>query len=46
VRFKQANIVEDKDGQLVYLAASQWYLDTERQNHPEIAFHFASEIHQ
>lgn len=46
VRFKQANVVEDKDGALVYLAESEWYLNTERQNHPEISFHFSSEIHQ
>jgi peptide chain release factor 3 len=46
IRFKQANIVEDKDGYLVYLAQSEWYLNTERQNHPEIEFHFSSEIHK
>ncbi len=45
-RFKQANIVEDKDGQLVYLAQSEWYLNTEREQHPEISFHFSSEIHK
>lgn len=46
VRFKQANVVEDKDGNLVYLAQSEWYLNTERQNHPEVEFHFSSEILQ
>jgi peptide chain release factor 3 len=45
-RFKQANIVEDKDGHLVYLAQSEWYLNTERTNNPEIEFHFTSEIHK
>lgn len=45
-RFKQANIVEDKDGNLVYLAQSEWYLHTEQKNHPEIEFRFSSEIHQ
>ncbi|GAA4306496.1 peptide chain release factor 3 [Compostibacter hankyongensis] len=45
-RFKQANVVEDKDGHLVYLAQSEWFLNTERQNHPEITFHFTSEIHK
>ncbi|HUX84171.1 MAG TPA: peptide chain release factor 3 [Chitinophagaceae bacterium] len=45
IRFRQANIVEDKDGQPVYLAQSQWYLDTERTNHPQLDFQFASEIH-
>ncbi|MHB1922575.1 MAG: peptide chain release factor 3 [Chitinophagaceae bacterium] len=45
-RFKSSNIVQDKDGYLVYLAQSAWYLDTERNNHPEIQFHFSSEIHK
>lgn len=43
-RFKQANIAEDKDGMLVYLAQSEWYLNTERTNNPDIEFHFTSEI--
>lgn len=46
IRFKPGNIVEDKDGRLVYLAQSAWYLDTEMANHPEISFQFSSEIHQ
>ncbi len=46
VRFKQANIAEDKDGHLVYLAQSEWFLNTERTNNPEIEFHFTSEIHK
>lgn len=46
VRFKQANIAEDKDGQLVYLAQSEWFLNTEIQNNPDITFHFTSEIHK
>jgi peptide chain release factor 3 len=44
VRYKQANIAADKDGQLVYLAQSEWYLNTERQNNPDIEFHFTSEV--
>lgn len=44
VRFKQANVMEDKDGNLVYLAQSEWFLNTERQNNPDIAFHFTSEF--
>src|SRR4026208_297961 len=28
-RFKQANIAEDKDGHMVYLAQSEWFLNTE-----------------
>lgn len=46
IKFKSANIAEDKDGHLVYLAQSEWFLNTERTNHPEIEFHFASEIHK
>jgi peptide chain release factor 3 len=46
IRFKHANIGEDKDGQLVYLAQSEWFLNTERSNNPDIEFHFTSEIHK
>jgi peptide chain release factor 3 len=45
-RFKQANIGEDKDGHLVFLAQSEWFLNTERTNNPDIEFHFTSEIHK
>ena len=31
---KHANIAEDKDGHLVYLAQSEWFLNTERTNNP------------
>jgi peptide chain release factor 3 len=43
-KYKQANIAEDKDGNLVYLAQSEWFLNTERNNNPDIEFHFTSEI--
>lgn len=46
IRFKQSNIVEDKDGHLVYLAQSEWFLNTEKQNNPKIIFHETSEIHK
>jgi peptide chain release factor 3 len=46
VRFKQANIAEDKDGNLVYLAQSEWFLNTELTNNPGVEFHFTSEIHK
>ncbi len=46
IRFKHANIAEDKDGHLVYLAQSEWFLNTERNNNPDIEFHFTSEIHK
>jgi peptide chain release factor 3 len=45
-RFKSNNIATDKDGHLVYLAQSEWFLNTERTNNPDIAFHFTSEIHK
>jgi peptide chain release factor 3 len=45
-RFKQSNIAEDKDGHMVYLAQSEWFLNTERTNNPDIEFHFTSEIHK
>ncbi len=45
VRFKN-NIVQDKDEHLVYLAQSEWFLQTERTNNPAIEFHFTSEIHK
>ncbi len=43
-RFKQNNVMEDKDGRLVYLAQSEWFLNTEIQNNPDIKFHFTSEF--
>ncbi len=46
IKFKSSNIAEDKDGQLVYLAQSEWYLNTEQKNNPDIDFHFTSEIHK
>ena len=45
-KFKQANIVMDKDNHLVYLAQSEWYLNTEKKNNPGITFHETSEIHK
>ncbi|HVF81713.1 MAG TPA: peptide chain release factor 3 [Flavisolibacter sp.] len=45
-KFKGANIATDKDGQLVYLAQSEWFLNTERTNNPDIEFHFTSEVHK
>lgn len=45
-RFKSGNIAIDKDGHLVYLAQSEWFLNTERTNNPDIQFHFTSEIHK
>lgn len=45
-RFKSNNIALDKDEHLVYLAQSEWFLNTERTNNPDIEFHFTSEIHK
>lgn len=46
LRFKQTNSGEDKDGHPVYLAQSEWFLNTEITNNPDIQFHFSSEIHK
>jgi peptide chain release factor 3 len=44
MRFRQQNIAADKDDQPVYLAQSEWFLNTEISNNPEVQFHFTSEI--
>lgn len=44
VKYKQTNIMRDKDDNLVYLAQSEWFLNTEIQNNPKITFHFTSEL--
>jgi peptide chain release factor 3 len=46
VKFKTNNIAADKDGQLVYLAQSEWYLNTEMSNNPDIQFNFSSEVNK
>jgi peptide chain release factor 3 len=46
LRFKQANAGVDKDGNPVYLAQSEWFLNTEISNNLDIQFHFTSEIHR
>ena len=43
-RFKQNNIMKDKDGNLVFLAQSEWFLNTEIHNNPKIEFHVTSEF--
>ncbi len=45
-KYKQANVATDKDGHLVYLAQSEWFLNTEITNNPKITFHFSSEVHK
>jgi peptide chain release factor 3 len=44
IRFKHSNVVFDKDGNLVYLAPSEWFLRMEQDNNPDIKFHFNSEF--
>jgi len=46
LRFKQMNSAEDKDGHPVYLAQSEWFLNTEITNNQDIQFHFSSEVHK
>ncbi len=46
LRYKQQNSAEDKDGNPVYLAQSEWFLKTEIDNNPDIIFHFTSEINK
>ncbi|MES2776495.1 MAG: peptide chain release factor 3 [Bacteroidota bacterium] len=46
IRFKQANVGLDKDGYLIYLAQSEWFLNTERNNNPDIEFHFTNEVNK
>jgi peptide chain release factor 3 len=44
VRFRQHQVATDKDGNIVYLAESQWMLDQMIKNHPDVTFHFTSEF--
>lgn len=46
LRFKQQNSAEDKDGNPVYLAQSEWFLNTEISNNPDITFRFTNEVHR
>ncbi len=43
-RIKGSEILKDKDENDVYLAPSEFLLNMERQNYPEIEFHFTSEF--
>lgn len=44
IRIKNQEILKDKDDNNVYLAPSEFILNMERQNYPEIEFHFTSEF--
>lgn len=43
-RMKGNNMVVDKEGNDVFLAPSKFMLDLERQNFPELEFHYTSEF--
>jgi peptide chain release factor 3 len=43
-RFKEMNVAHDKDNNMVYLAQSEWFLNTEIKNNAAITFHFTSEF--
>jgi len=44
IKFRQHQVATDKDGNLVYLADSQWMLEQMMKNYPEVQFHFTSEF--
>jgi peptide chain release factor 3 len=44
IRVKAQQIVQDKDGNPVFIAPSAYMLDLERRNNPEIEFHTTSEF--
>lgn len=44
MRFRDRNIVWDKDGKPVYLAESQWVLQSNIKDHPRVTFHETSEF--
>lgn len=43
-RIKGNHMVKDKEGNDVFLAPSKFMLDMERQNYPDLHFHFTSEF--
>ncbi len=46
LRYKQQNAALDKDESPVYLAQSEWFLNTEITNNPDITFHFTNEVNK
>lgn len=44
IRYKADNIAYDKEGNIVFLAESDWLLRKAIENNPEIKFHFTSEF--
>ncbi|MFM6983847.1 MAG: peptide chain release factor 3 [Chitinophagaceae bacterium] len=43
-KFRQKNIVKDKDDNIVFLAETAWILNTAMQQNPKIVFHTTSEF--
>jgi peptide chain release factor 3 len=41
---RRRDLATDIDGRLVFLAESQWSLKMVQENHPEVQFHFTSEV--
>jgi peptide chain release factor 3 len=41
---RRRDLATDTDGKLVFLAESQWSLKMAQENHPEVEFHFTSEV--
>ncbi|MFZ1705492.1 MAG: peptide chain release factor 3 [Saprospiraceae bacterium] len=41
---RKKDLARDTDGHLVFLAESAWSLKMAQENHPEVAFHFTSEV--
>lgn len=44
IRFHEADVASDKDGNPVYLAESDWALRYAIRSHPQVDFHFTSEL--
>ncbi|MFN9325277.1 MAG: hypothetical protein ACK6A5_07805 [Flavobacteriales bacterium] len=44
IRMKAQQIVQDKDGNAVFMAPSAYMLDLEKRNNPAITFHTTSEF--
>lgn len=44
MRYRDRNIVHDKDGKPVYLAESEWMLNSNMTSHPGVEFHANSEF--
>jgi peptide chain release factor 3 len=43
-KYRSDRLGEDKDGNLIYFSESEWALKRVREDHPDVEFHFSSEI--